>query len=129
MACAREARHRSPGARRLRPPLVHQGSAEVHQDRGQPPRGAAAGDRLGRDRTPAETTETPAKQEESRSPLTDSNRRPPPYHLSCKSRDSRRSIIELSSRSEWPRQTRSLSPRPIPRGRPSSPPPKRLAVS
>jgi hypothetical protein len=32
VARAREARHRSSGARCLRPPLVHEGSAEVHQD-------------------------------------------------------------------------------------------------
>ena len=30
--------------------------------------------------TPAEPTESLAEQEETRSPLTDSNRRPPPYH-------------------------------------------------
>src|SRR6266498_1661598 len=30
--------------------------------------------------TPAEPTEPLAEQEETRSPLTDSNRRPPPYH-------------------------------------------------
>src|SRR5919198_2654660 len=34
---------------------------------------------------PVKTTETTAKQDKSRSPLTDSNRRPPPYHrTSCR---------------------------------------------
>jgi hypothetical protein len=37
----------------LRPPLVHEGSAEVPEDRGEPPSGAAADDRTRRDRTPA----------------------------------------------------------------------------
>src|SRR5204863_6402790 len=31
--------------------------------------------------SPFTTTETPPEQEETESPLTDSNRRPPPYHL------------------------------------------------
>src|SRR5207248_5241046 len=38
---------------------------------------------------PAETTNAPAKQEETRSPLTDSNRRPPPYHERREGVDSR----------------------------------------
>jgi len=33
--------------------------------------------------SPIKTTETASKQEEAESPLTDSNRRPPPYHLAC----------------------------------------------
>src|SRR5215211_2190026 len=37
--------------------------------------------RRGRRATPAETTEPPAEQEKTSSPLTDSNRRPPPYHF------------------------------------------------
>jgi hypothetical protein len=45
MACARVARHRPAGGGRLRPPLVYQGSAEVPEDRGEPQRRAAAGDR------------------------------------------------------------------------------------
>jgi hypothetical protein len=46
---------------------------------GQRPRWTLRGHQSGR-RPPAETTETRARQAETRSPLTDSNRRPPPYH-------------------------------------------------
>src|SRR6266511_984737 len=56
---ARTARRRSPGAGRLRPPFVHEGSAEVDEDRGEPAGGAAASDRPGRDRTPAAQSEQP----------------------------------------------------------------------
>src|SRR6266540_493505 len=41
MARARMARHRLRRAGRLRPPLVHEGSLEVPEDGGEPPRGAA----------------------------------------------------------------------------------------
>ncbi len=56
---ARTARRRSPGAGRLRPPFVHEGSAEVDEDRGEPAGGAAASDRPGCDRTPAAQSEQP----------------------------------------------------------------------
>jgi hypothetical protein len=52
MARIGKARRRSRGARRLCPPFVHEGSPEVHEDRGEPASGAAAGDRVGRARTP-----------------------------------------------------------------------------
>src|SRR5437762_14113313 len=51
---------------------------------GQRPRWTLRGRRDQRS-PPAGTTEPPAEQEETRSPLTDSNRRPPPYHPGTKS--------------------------------------------
>jgi len=54
------ARRRSRGARRLRPPLVHKGSAEVYEDGGEPTRGAAPSDRAGCDRLPAAESAQPA---------------------------------------------------------------------
>jgi hypothetical protein len=60
VARARMARHRRGGPRRLRPPLVHEGSLEMPEDGGEPPSGAAADDCARRDRTaavkPAECT-------------------------------------------------------------------------
>src|SRR6266540_4367140 len=56
---ARTARRRSPGAGRLRPPFVHEGSAEVDEDRGEPAGSPAASDRPGCDRTPAAQSEQP----------------------------------------------------------------------
>jgi integrase len=60
MARAREARRRLPGTRRLRPPVIHEGSIEMHEDGGEPAGGAAASDRTGRDRTPAVESAQPA---------------------------------------------------------------------
>src|SRR5215218_8442636 len=55
-------------------------STSSAQDNGHGGRGWTLRGRRRRRATPAETTEPGAEQEETRSPLTDSNRRPPPYH-------------------------------------------------
>jgi Phage integrase family len=65
---------------------------------------------------PAKTTEARAKQEETRSPLTDSNRRPPPYHFPCVTRVHSRSLatqfllqIEVNEVSMMPREASRVS--------------------
>ncbi len=70
---------RSPRARRTRacdPPARRAERRNGHGGRWWTLRG-----RQCRRSPPAKTTEPPTEQEKTRSPLTDSNRRPPPYHL------------------------------------------------
>jgi hypothetical protein len=56
MGCARTSRHRPRLARCVRAPRLHQGAAQVHQNRSQCPRCAAPGDRACRTRATADRT-------------------------------------------------------------------------
>ena len=65
---------------------------------------------------PVKTTEVPAKQAKSRSPLTDSNRRPPPYHalemaMARNPRQRLRLVLGVSARSRFATGCHRLQPR------------------
>ena len=114
MARARMARPRPGGARRLRPPLVHERSVEVPEDGGEPPRGAAADDRARSDQTAASES-----AERTRVPRR-AGRLPRPAQLPQPGVEARAASRPGSSRCAG--STISGTPSPPSRSVPASPP-------